>query len=193
MEDDSTRAARAQARVLSGISREELYLLAGAHTPAGREAYAAWLDAAGDPRGEALRLGARLERGHDAAAARRLQDVLKDIDADWWYLINETRIRNCGAAPEDGGPRVRFRFACERSWTELTPTDREDARRCERCAQTVYRCETGVEAARRAQRGECIAVPVGMAQQQVTQGRALYVGRPDYVQIWGDRLFPDGD
>ncbi len=180
--------------MLSRFSREELYLAMGAVTPEGREAYATWLDAAGDPRGEALRLGDQLARAYDPALAARLQTLLEELDADWWWVISERRIHNCGAAPTGARPQVRFRLRCERTWAELAPTDEaraSEVRRCDHCAQNVYRCDTGAEAAARARRGECIAVPAGMAHDEATDGRALFLGRPDYVELWGRRLFPD--
>ncbi|MCA9662505.1 MAG: hypothetical protein KC486_29465 [Myxococcales bacterium] len=159
---------------------------------AGRAAYAAWLRGRGDPRGEALTLERRLRDEDDPAAASRLRELLPAIDRAWWWVMRRAEIRNCGGQ-RGAPPRVRFSFLCERSWASLEATGEDGVRSCEQCNERVYRCASAVEAAARARRGECIAVAPELAAEQATDGRGLFVGRPDYVAMWAARLFPDDD
>jgi len=168
---------------------ERPHLLRALGSDAGRQAYADWLDRHDPPRGEALRLEPRLRQSDDPAAAARLRELLVAIDPAWCFILRASAIHNCGAG-HGAPPRVRFRLVCAREWATLAPTGEPGTRLCDGCGERVHRCTTGAEANARALRGECIAVDPGMAHDQVTGGRALMVGRPDYLAMWAERLWP---
>lgn len=178
-------------RVFDRMSAEERSLMMRAlGSSDARGDYIAWLEARGDVRAEALGLEPRLrEHELDAAVHARLRALLETIDPDWWWVMSPTRIHNCGAS-RDQAPRVRFRLVCTREWAALEPTGEPNARRCDGCRETVYRCATGAEANERAVRGQCIAVDGALACDQATDRPGLFVGRPDFVAMWAERLFP---
>lgn len=181
--------------VFGRISDEEKPLMLHALGSAdARRDYIAWLDARGDPRGEALRLELSLrDRDPERDLHARLRALLDErIDPEWWWVMSPTRVHNCGTGRNDA-PRVRFRLLCTREWAALEPTDEPNARTCHVCHETVYRCTTGAEANARAMRGECIAVDGKLAQQQATSHPESFLGRPDFVAMWAERLFPITD
>ncbi len=178
------------ARVMDGLSADEQHLLLAAlRGDDGRRNYAAWLEEHNDIRGEVLRLELRLRDHGDPTAAKRLRDLLGNVDPEWWWVLKTSRIHNCGAESR-ASPRVRFRLLCTREWAALEPTGDVNSRDCDGCGERVFRCVTPQEATSRALAGQCIAVDPGMAVQCATTTPGLMVGRPDYVAMWARRLFP---
>ncbi|MEZ4382196.1 MAG: hypothetical protein R3A79_12670 [Nannocystaceae bacterium] len=191
----SSDSLYALSRAFAAVAEEERDLLRDAlfeKTGRGRERYAAWLRERGDPRGEALALDRALRDADDPAAASRLRELLPALDRDWWWVMRQVELRNCGAR-RGAPPRVRFRVLCERSWAALEPTGDAEVRACDRCQERVYRCATGEEAAARARRGQCIAVDPAMVADEATDGRGVFLGRPDYLAMWAAKVFPDDD
>ncbi|MEZ4448043.1 MAG: hypothetical protein R3B09_01105 [Nannocystaceae bacterium] len=180
-------------RAFSRVADDEKRLLLGAlEGDAGREAYAAHLDAVDPARAEALRLEVRLRDADDPAARARLQALVATLDPDWWWALRSSRVHNCGVGRGEP-PRVRFRLICDQSWSAMTPTEAgADVRRCDLCEQSVHRCATIAEANDAARRGECIAVDPKMAHEASVGRGALMLGRPDYLEMWAERIFPPG-
>ena len=83
---------------------------------------------------------------------------------------------NCGASG-----RVEFTFRCPMTWDALDPTGDPNRRDCARCHRTVFRVHNAVDAALRATEGECIAVPVwladGVRASAEAHGQRIVVGR----------------
>ena len=88
-----------------------------------------------------------------------------------------TTIRNCGQAPGDD-PVVRFEFLCPRTWDSLRPGTEPNVRHCDTCRKEVYYCAEPAEAAERAVRGECIAIPSRFALRRVPDQRTTLLGVP---------------
>ena len=162
------------------------------HRARHRADYLAWLDARGDPRAELLRIDAQLCAGQEDERSReRLRELLDQIDARWWNLVQSgSEIRACGLGPADQ-PVVRFAFPCPRSWQSLAPTDRPDVRACDHCEQPVYFCRDSAEVKRRARLGQCVAVGPDLASQSRSDATSGMVGRPDPDQSWGRRVFDE--
>lgn len=167
---------------------ERRLLLLAVQSDEGRRDYAAWLAARDDPRAEVLSLELQLRDHDDPQAAKELQTRLSTIDREWWWLLQTSRIHNCGAATSKP-PKVRFRLQCTQEWAGLQPTGDPNVRHCEKCERQVYRCSNEQQANARALAGECIAVAPEMARAQATDGPAMFVGRPDFVAMWAERLF----
>lgn len=178
-------------RVYDGCGEEERRLLFPAlESDDGRGLYVEWLERNDPRRAEALRLAERLDGADDPAAARRLGELREGLDPSWWWLFQRARIRNCGGGR--GRPvKLRFRLLCPESWTTLTPTGEAGVRRCERCEERVYRCAGVDEANERARQGQCIAVDPALASEGAgPDAKLVILGRPDYVAMWADHLFP---
>lgn len=60
----------------------------------------------------------------------------------------QATIRNCP---------VKFRFQCEKLWTELAATSDPSVRHCGRCGSDVHFCTTDRETIEHAKAGHCIA------------------------------------
>lgn len=154
-----------------------------------------------DPRrAEFLRLECAL--AHPGAAAEptaaqraRYRELLAELSNDyagWLAMVRTaTPVRNCGVAPT-ASPQVRFRFACPNVWQALAPTDAADVRYCDDCRQRVYYCGNVADAERHARAGDCIAVPAGLSEAADREAfDGMHLGRPDFDQLWAERLFPD--
>ncbi len=164
-------------------------------TAAEREAYAAWLVARGDPRGEALTLAAALadDAAPTAGAAlrARLSALVPTIDGAWWRLVRaQLYLLNCGRG-RGRASSVRFAFACPRSWEELTPTAAAGVRHCGGCGEDVHRADDVIAAEALARAGRCVAVPAAIAARGgYPRGQAMITGRPAHpVQAWAARVF----
>lgn len=91
-------------------------------------------------------------------------------------------IINCGlsyAKPR----RVDFLFQCPVSWANMEQdSDDERKRFCQNCERHVFLCHNTIEAALRAEQGECIAVPdwlvEGAREAQHTREGILIAGQP---------------
>ncbi|MBK9037228.1 MAG: hypothetical protein IPL61_39300 [Myxococcales bacterium] len=164
-------------------------------TAAERVAYADFLTARGDVRGEVVALTARLSAeptAADAPAARaRLTALVPQVDPGWWALVREPQhLLNCGEA-RARHPGVRFAYACPRSWEQLAPTASAGVRHCDGCREDVHRADTIDAAAALARDGRCVAVPAALAETAAyPDGRTMITGRPAHpVQRWSAQLF----
>lgn len=132
--------------------------------------YLAFLDARDPGRAEVLRAAQRPKLAASMAEAERenarvtaLVEGLHGPRRTWWHLVKDPGdVRSCGAAKREE-PRVRFVFACPKTWSSLTPTADPKVRDCPICNEQVFRCETPGEVSRRARLGQCIAVPRDLA------------------------------
>jgi uncharacterized protein (TIGR02996 family) len=163
-----------------------------------RQAYAEWLTARGDPRGELLSLELVLSQETpvppNAPALRaRYAELREGIDALWLGAMRRApSLMNCGAAPSES-PRVRFAFECPNQWEELAPTATEGVRHCAQCDQAVYRCATQEAAEEHALAGHCIAVETRLAGAMHATLTKHIVGRPSMRGLWARRIFGDGE
>lgn len=169
-------------------------LLANPQDEAGRATYAAWLTARGDRRGEALGLFAALKQPGaqpDSASQRAwLKRLLADIDAAWWLEVaGDAALYGCGAAAADQSPVLRFRVRCNNPWETLTPTENADVRHCADCQHPVFRVASIAQAEAHARQGHCIAAPAALTHPLAKQLTADMVGRPDWVDLWAQRIF----
>ena len=84
-------------------------------------------------------------------------------------------ILNCAASGT-----VTFSFRCPVGWDEMEPTEDPRQRHCRECQRAVYWCHDANEAGIRADQGECIAVPVWLAEgarKRVQPERLVIAGR----------------
>ncbi|HHO52894.1 MAG TPA: hypothetical protein ENK18_18975 [Deltaproteobacteria bacterium] len=153
--------------------------------------YATWLSQRGDPRGHVLQLALAVEVPEpDATLAHELGQQVHTVDPEWWELIRPgPQVRHCGLA-SDRPPRIRFAFRCPLGWEQLATGPDPGQRWCDRCTQVVHRVSTAEELHQRARAGECVAVPVELAQQQRRSSAQLAVGRPDPLEHWARYVFP---
>jgi hypothetical protein len=154
--------------------------------------YAKLIEERDPPRAEWLRLEVALHAraADDPAVIARFIELARMIGFDFAAELLRERILNCGSEKaRDGGPRVRFSFACSKRWETLAPaeSETESVRFCQQCKEHVYRCDTVEQAASRALAGQCIAIP-----HQLTDGGVenMEMGRPDPLGDWSRRLFP---
>jgi hypothetical protein len=165
--------------------------------PEARSAYRAWLAERGDPRAELFELEERMSdpaHGVETAELAALRERARALLArrgtrSWWRAMARVApLRNCGAAAHEP-PRVRFAFECPRSWDSLARGSTPNARGCDGCSREVFLC-TSLEAAEaRARAGDCIAVPSDLVVG-ATRGHHV-TGRPDYMAMWAEEIFPD--
>ncbi len=181
---------------LMALSGEEGSYLAAVYARGkeGLAAYRAYLEARGDPRGEALRLQDAVLAATSSEAAeasmRALRAALIDIDEMWWKCVDQLApIRGCGR----GGPLpvVRFAFVCSMRWEGLERTNDPALRLCGECEEAVYYCATRAEAEAHARAGHCITVPAQLAGAVAAEVTQDVLGRPDPVEMWGRRIFDE--
>jgi hypothetical protein len=84
-------------------------------------------------------------------------------------------ILNCAASG-----KVAFHFVCPVGWEALEDTGDPRRRRCPSCQRDVHRCVNIVDAALRAEQGECIAVPAWLARgaRDARGTDRLIIGQP---------------
>jgi uncharacterized protein (TIGR02996 family) len=152
-----------------------------------RLVYADWLDEQGDPLSSAksqfLRLTARMRlpkrpKGDDA----KLQKLAAKLDTDWLAVVSRLKVERCGA--RRGERRVEavrqlFSLVCEQSWDEMTSTEDDAVRRCEKCRENVHYCDTLLVARRHARQGHCVALDLGIIRREgdLTPQRVMIRGR----------------
>jgi uncharacterized protein (TIGR02996 family) len=139
-----------------------------------RLVYADWLDEQGDPLSSAkaqfLRLTARMHapkrpKGDDA----RLQKLAAMLDTDWLAVVSRLKVERCGARRHERNAdaiRGLFSFVCEQGWDEMTPTEDDAVRRCEKCREDVHYCDTLLVARRHARQGHCVALDLGVIRRE---------------------------
>jgi uncharacterized protein (TIGR02996 family) len=141
---------------------------------AARLVYADWLDEQRDPlsgaKSQFLRLTARMRapkrpKGDDA----KLQKLAAKLDTDWLAVVSRLKVERCGA--RRGERRVQavrqlFSLVCEQNWDEMTPTDNDTVRRCEKCRENVHYCDTLLVARRHARQGHCVALDLGIIRRE---------------------------
>jgi uncharacterized protein (TIGR02996 family) len=138
-----------------------------------RLAYADWLDEQGDPLSDAkaqfLRLTVRLRlpkrpKCDDA----KLQKLAAKLDTDWLAVVSRLKVERCGARRGErrvAAVRQLFSLVCEQSWDEMTPTEDDGVRRCEKCKENVHYCDTLLVARRHAGQGHCVALDLGIIRR----------------------------
>lgn len=160
-----------------------------------RARYAHFLKQHRDPRHELFELEDQLEIVDGEARVtiqKRLDLLLQDerMRAFWDGFGSLAAIRNCGSAKLEPGA-VRFTYECPKHWSTLEHTHDAGIRRCSACSELVYLCKTREEVEARAREGACIAVTHQTQDRITTPLVAATMGRPDSVQAWARRLFPD--
>jgi uncharacterized protein (TIGR02996 family) len=139
-----------------------------------RLVYADWLDERNDAdsrfKALFLRLTARLPiAAVDKEIKLELQLLAAKLDTGWLAIVSRLKIENCGAmrARPEGGHDVRnlFELVCDRRWDELTVTDEGVVRFCDSCHQSVYYCDTIMNAREHARQGHCVAVDLGIIRR----------------------------
>jgi uncharacterized protein (TIGR02996 family) len=139
-----------------------------------RLVYADWLDEQGDPLSSAnsqfLRLTARMRLPKRPNGDRaKLQKLAAKLDTDWLGVVSRLKLEGCGAKRDASdildGYRRLFAFLCDQKWDEMTPTDDDAVRRCEKCLAKVHYCDTLVTARQHAGRGHCVALDLGIIRR----------------------------
>ncbi len=181
---------------LLGDPLHQAHILACSNQPASaaaRLAYAAALEAAGDPRGELLRLEVALQGPRppgDATAERaRLAALLDGVEPTWWELVRLSHpIRHCGSARAEPA-HIRFAFKCPMLWSLLEPTDQAEVRHCGQCDEHVYLSRTRDEVEAHARAGRCVAVERQLDHRVTAQLTEHFLGRPDGAALWARDVF----
>ena len=145
------------------MSEEAAFLraiLANPEDDAPRLVYADWLDDTGDPaaaiKANYLRDSAALLSADGEELKRieqRLYESARSLDPDWLATVSKLALEECW---------LKFEFECPMRWEKLTATDDAEVRHCDQCQQSVYYCKTLPEARAHANRGECVAVDLGI-------------------------------
>ena len=144
-----------------------------------RLVFADWLDERGDDESKLkatfLRMTAQLLAPERTAKWRQafrkeMQPLAAKLPTDWLAVVSRLQIDHCGAKMA-GASRAewlhrQFEFVCEQGWDEMTPTDDDTVRHCERCKENVHYCDTIVVARAHARLGHCVAVDLGVIRRE---------------------------
>lgn len=187
--------ARAQRGLFDYLAdpQEQRYLVLAFEGKLGdedRERYAAAIEADDPTRAEWLRLERQLHAvaAGDPAIRARFDALCESLSYDWVRVLRRDVLLNCGGAR--GEPRrVRFAFRCERRWESLAPTEAPGVRACDTCAERVYQCASVREAEAFGREGRCVAVSAEMVARTGSLDAGTFVGRPDPVADWAERIF----
>jgi uncharacterized protein (TIGR02996 family) len=135
-------------------------ILADPEDDAPRLVYADWLDDTADPaaaiKANYLRDSAALLSADGEESKRielRLYESARSLDRDWLATVSKLALEECW---------LKFEFECPMRWEKLTATNDVAVRHCDQCQQSVYYCKTLTEARAHANRGECVAVDLGI-------------------------------
>jgi uncharacterized protein (TIGR02996 family) len=178
---------------------EKHFLDAIGRHPADSEAraeYAAWLERRpdADSRLKAQFLRLTLRKRDEGGL---LQELAAQLDPKWTAIVASTWVERCLRKRQEGDlvSESVFQFKCERKWDELEPTSEPTVRFCNACEQSVYYCDTIIEARREAWSGHCIAIDLGVLRRQrdLDQRPGLGLGRPDpkFLAQEEERMKPD--
>jgi uncharacterized protein (TIGR02996 family) len=123
------------------------------HDEAIRLVFADWLEEAGDPRAEFLRVDAQLAQMDRADPAYEVRlfhwrDLRDGLPADWQLLLGRSVVENCGLKL----------LPCPQKWNDLDATPHDGVRRCWACERNVHYCQSMDELHAHARRGDCVAV-----------------------------------
>jgi uncharacterized protein (TIGR02996 family) len=123
------------------------------HDEAIRLVFADWLEEAGDPRAEFLRVDAQLARSHQgdpeyAELLLRWRDLRDGLPSEWQRLFSRSVVQNCGLKL----------VPCPQKWNDLNATPHAAVRHCWACDKPVYYCQSLDELHAHAQLGDCVAV-----------------------------------
>jgi uncharacterized protein (TIGR02996 family) len=127
-------------------------ILAAPRDDAPRLVFADWLDERGDPRGEWLRVTARLQQllwndsPSDARAKlrrvreasrlrRRLRELRATVPEAWALRVQQGYIEHCNVPDAN----------CPREWLRLPESGQADRRRCTGCRRFVRYCRSAAE------------------------------------------------
>lgn len=159
-----------------------------------RLVYADWLDEHGTPdslaKAEFLRLIA--DADYIGKFPDRVAELAGQLDPHWLAVVGKLAIENCDESNPDGpSPKLfapEFDLVCPKRWEELTPTDGTGVRYCGACEKTVHYCHDADDLRRNANRGNCVAVELGVPRRPgdleqerfaVTTMGILYDPRPE--------------
>jgi len=160
-----------------------------------RLVFADWLDEQGTPdslaKAEFLRLIA--DADYIGKFEERVKELAAQLDPHWLAVVGKLPIENCATAEDMGiratPRRLAFSFECPKKWEELTPTeDGTGVRYCGECEKTVHYCHDADDLRRNANRGNCVAVELGVPRRPgdleqerfaVTTMGILYDPRPE--------------
>jgi len=146
------------------MSDEDAFLRAIQANPqddAPRLVYADWLDERGDDqstrKADFLRMTTRLLAARSDLARslweKRLRALAPAFEGEWLAAVSRLPLEAC---------RFLFERPCPRRWENLRATADPGVRACDACEQFVHYCSTMDEARRHAQRGECVALSLGV-------------------------------
>lgn len=108
-----------------------------------------------------------------------LQQLAATLDPGWLALVSDPNIESCARADDSRGYRLDFDLVCDKTWSELNPTDRTGVRHCQECQHQVYFCDNLADAREHAQQGHCIAVDLGIIRRNDDlQPPCMFLGRP---------------
>jgi uncharacterized protein (TIGR02996 family) len=127
------------------------------HDEAIRLVFADWLEEAGDPRAEFLRVDWLLAQRDRADVPRRQlllrwRELREELPADWQRLLSREAVENCGLKL----------LPCPQKWNDLNATPHEGVRHCWACERKVYYCRSLDELRTYAQRHDCVAIDPGV-------------------------------
>lgn len=138
-------------------------ILANPEDDAPRLAYADWLEEQGDSAADAkavyLRDTAALLTAGGRAAKKsdyRLRQAAKVLPGEWLAVVSRIVLEKCSD---------KFELVCPKRWEKLTTTDNVKVRHCNECQQSVHYCTSISEARAHADRGECVAVQLGLPRR----------------------------
>ncbi|MGE3804045.1 MAG: TIGR02996 domain-containing protein [Gemmataceae bacterium] len=108
----------------------------------------------------------------------RLQELAARCDEKWLAVVSDPLIELCGRNA-DVGWNLRFELVCDKSWSDLRPTEEENVRHCVRCNEYVHFCDNLADARTHAAQQHCIAVDLGVVRRENDlQPPVLTVGMP---------------
>lgn len=118
--------------------------------------YADWLDEHGDSRAEFIRLELKkddpdLTRADREHLMERLEELREQIEPEWVAVFDRPKVEHC-----------EFEYRCPKQWESLRATADPEVRACDECRQKVYYCHTLYSARAHAERGQCVAVSLGV-------------------------------
>jgi uncharacterized protein (TIGR02996 family) len=159
------------------MDQEAAFLSVIRQTPADdtpRLAYADWLDEQGDDlsaaKSQFLRLTVRMNLPKRPNGDRaKLQKLAAKLDTDWLAVVSRLKVERCGARRGErrvAAVRELFSLVCEQSWDEMTPTEDDAVRRCEKCKENIHYCDSLLVARRHAGQGHCVALDLGVIRRE---------------------------
>jgi uncharacterized protein (TIGR02996 family) len=160
---------------------EDDFLRALSENPADdtlRMIYADWLDERADDESKAkaqflrvtVRLMGPIQRvGWRHARRKELHELAQELPTEWLAVVSRLKIENCPEATRRVSRTEPPRYGrslsilCDRRWDELAATNDPTVRRCARCEENVYYCDTIDDANKHVRRGHCVALSLALS------------------------------